>query len=111
MTPLDTAVRAHVERFNDAVRTGDWSVFTATFAVDATMVVVGVPVGPFLGRTAIAGAYRRQPPTDTITVISIEETGPHAALIRFRWDTGDAGTMTVSFAGGEVETLTVEFDD
>ena len=44
----------HVERFNEAVRSGDYAPMLAAFAPDAEMAFEGVPVGPFVGREAIA---------------------------------------------------------
>jgi steroid delta-isomerase len=52
MTLLDR----HVERFNEGVRTGDFSAMVAALAHDTEMRFEGIPVGPFQGRDAIAAA-------------------------------------------------------
>jgi steroid delta-isomerase len=49
-------VRAHEEAFKPAFRSGDRGPFLATFADDAVMRFEGVPVGPYVGRPAIAAA-------------------------------------------------------
>ncbi|MGW1345006.1 nuclear transport factor 2 family protein [Kribbella sp. NPDC002412] len=93
----------HVDAFNHAVTTGDWDTFAARFAADATMTFVNVPAGPFHGRTAIAAAYRENPPTETMTLFD-DET-------RFRWSSGTTGTMALTWTpAGAVQTLTVTFD-
>ncbi|TCC28491.1 nuclear transport factor 2 family protein [Kribbella sindirgiensis] len=96
----------HVAAFNLAVTSGAWEAFADRFAPDATMRFVGVPAGPFEGRTAIAAAYRENPPGETMTLI---EDGDERA--RFRWSGGGTGTMELRWApDGAVQTLTVSFD-
>jgi steroid Delta-isomerase len=96
----------HVEAFNLAVGTGDWDGFAGRFAVDATMRFVGVPVGPFEGRAAIAAAYRENPPGETMTLL--DDGGERA---RFRWSGGGTGSMQLNWApDGTVQVLTVSFD-
>jgi len=46
----------HVERFNEGVRSGDFTSMVAAFAEDAELHFEGVPVGPFVGRDAIDAA-------------------------------------------------------
>jgi ketosteroid isomerase-like protein len=65
----------HVKRFNAAVRSGDFSPMLENFSDDATMVFEGVPVGPFIGRDAIAEAYREQPPDDELDVLDVRRDG------------------------------------
>ena len=60
----------HVERFNEAVRSGDYGPMLAAFAPDAEMRFEGVPVGPFVGREAIAAAYAQQPPDDEVVLLT-----------------------------------------
>jgi hypothetical protein len=63
-------VRAeYVERFNEGVRTGDWSALLELLSDDAELEFVGIPVGPFHGRDAIAEAYRVQPPDDELVLL------------------------------------------
>ena len=96
----------HVAAFNRAVTTGDWDTFAERFAVDATMRFTGIPVGPFEGRTAIAAAYRENPPDETMTLL---EDGDETA--RFRWSGGGTGSMELRGApDGTVQVLIVSFD-
>ena len=96
----------HVTAFNRAVTTGDWETFARRFAVGATMRFTGIPFGPFEGRTAIAAAYRENPPTETMTLI-----GGDDEVARFRWSGGGTGTMELRWApDGTVQALIVSFD-
>ena len=110
MADLQAAVSAHADRFNEAVRSHDWSAFVATFTEDAVMRFVGVPAGPYEGREAIAAAYASRPPDDTMTVRAVEELDPQTARVRYRWDRGGDGTMTVQWRDGMVADLTVAID-
>jgi steroid delta-isomerase len=107
MTP--ERVREHARAFNAAVRSGDWDPFVATFTDDAVMRFVGVPAGPFVGRPAIAEAYATQPPTDTLAVDEVA-TEADVDVVRFRWDSGGTGTLTIRWRDGRVADLTVAFD-
>ena len=96
----------HVDAFNHAVTGGDWDTFAHRFAEDATMAFIGVPAGPFEGRTAIAQAYRENPPTETMSLL---QAGDQTA--RFQWAGGGTGTMELMWApDGTVQALTVSFD-
>jgi hypothetical protein len=96
----------HVDAFNQAVTSGDWDAFAERFAADAVMSFVQVPVGPFEGRTAIAAAYRENPPAETMTLV--DDGGE---LARFRWSGGGTGSMELRWApDGAVQALTVSFD-
>jgi steroid Delta-isomerase len=104
----ERAVR-HVAAFNDAVRSGDWAGFSSRFTPDATMRFVGVPVGPFTGREAIAAGYASQPPSDTLTVTRGASSGDIDELW-FAWDgSGTTGTMTLLWRGDLIAELTVTF--
>jgi hypothetical protein len=60
---------AYVARFNDGVRSGEWSPMLELLTDDATLEFVGIPVGPFHGRDAIGEAYRTQPPDDELVLL------------------------------------------
>jgi steroid delta-isomerase len=107
--PLLDAARRHVEQFNVAVRTGRWAKFSTAFAEDATMRFTNIPVGPLSGREAILQGYLEQPPDDTMTVRSIDETAADTALVHFRWDAGDVGTMQLRWRDGLVAELVITF--
>jgi steroid delta-isomerase len=97
---------AHVEAFNRAVTTGDWDTFATRFAEDAEMSFPGLPIGPYAGRAAIAQAYRDNPPTETMTLVSADEDA-----VRFQWSSGSTGTMHLTWtADGQVQELAVRFD-
>jgi hypothetical protein len=69
----------YVSRFNSGVRSGDWSSLLELLADDCELEFVGIPVGPFAGRDAIAAAYEAQPPDDEIVLL---DGGPAYAWAR-----------------------------
>jgi steroid delta-isomerase len=102
----------HVRRFNEGVRTGDFGPMAAAFADDAEMRFEGVPVGPFVGRDAIAAAYRDQPPDDEVEIFDAEERdGMTVARYAWRRDEGrQAGEMRISQRNGQIQKLVITFD-
>jgi steroid delta-isomerase len=99
-------VENHFRLFNEAVRRRDWTEFLATFTPDAVMRFEGVPVGPYLGRDAIAAAYAERPPTDVMSCVSVDRDGD-MDVVGFAWEAGAGGTMRVLWRGGAVAELTV----
>jgi len=95
----------HVDRFNTAVLSGDWSALVTTFHPDAVMEFVGPPVGPFTDRDVIAAAYRAAPPDDTMRIQSVDH-----GLIAFAWSRGGTGTMEIERADGLITRLLVGND-
>ncbi|SRR6266540_108390 len=102
----------HVRLFNDGVRTGDFEPMLEQFADDAELVFVGVPVGPFVGKDAIAAAYREQPPDDEIDVRAVRSDGAET-VADYGWlkEPGvRAGELRLTEDGGEIRRLVVTFD-
>jgi hypothetical protein len=99
----------HVAAFNGCVRSGEWDDFALRFTHAATMHFVGVPVGPFIGRVAIAAGYAAQPPSDTLSVNRAFSSGDIDELW-FTWDSSqDTGTMILRWSGNLIDELTVTF--
>ncbi|GGR47278.1 hypothetical protein GCM10010168_77700 [Actinoplanes ianthinogenes] len=98
--------QAHVERFNNAVTSGDWSPFVEALHPDAVMRFVGVPAGPRRGREAIAAAYAAEPPDDTIGIAGVRADGERD-VVDFAWSRGGSGTLTLRYLDGQVVELTV----
>jgi steroid delta-isomerase len=99
----------HVERFNAAVRTGDWRDFLTLFAPEAVMTFIGPPAGPYEGIEAIAEGYATQPPTDTMRITGVrEESG--AEIVDFAWSRGGTGSMIIRRRGDLIIHLTIAFD-
>jgi steroid Delta-isomerase len=69
-----TLLEEHVRRFNEGVRSGDFGPMVAAFTEDGELVFEGIPVGPFIGRPAIAAAYDAQPPDDEIELLDDDGT-------------------------------------
>ena len=101
MTLLDE----HVRRFNDGVRTGDWSRMLEQMTDDVTLEFAGIPVGPFHGRDAVAAAYAAQPPDDEIVLL---DGGP-----AYAWATAPnerAGELHVEERDGSIAALRVVYE-
>ena len=103
---------AHVERFNEGVRTGEFGPMLEQFTDDAELAFEGVPVGPFVGREAIAAAYRDRPPDDTLAVLEIEEA-PDGVVAGYAWSREPdvrAGEMRLTLRGDRISRLVVTFE-
>jgi steroid delta-isomerase len=108
MTLLDE----HVKRFNAGVRSGDFAPMLESFADDATMVFEGVPVGPFVGREAIAAAYREQPPDDELDVLDVRDEGDTVVAV-YSWRREPdvrAGELRLTADNERITKLVVTFD-
>jgi steroid Delta-isomerase len=101
----------HIERFNTAVRSGDFSSMLAHFAPDAVLAFEGVHVGPFSGRDAIAAAYAAQPPDDTVSIENTRIVGDEV-VCDYTWsrDQPRSGEMRLTTDGDQINRLTVSFD-
>ena len=107
MTGRELAER-HVSRFNDAVQTGDWTLFVSGFADDA---VLTFPHVSFTGREDIRRAYEEQPPDDVIQPLGIQENDERTAIVAFAWSRGGTGRMELQHERGLVTRLAVLFDE
>jgi hypothetical protein len=106
------ALRDHVERFNAAVRTGDFGAMLAHYDDDAELVFVGIPVGPFHGREAIEDAYLVQPPDDEILLLDEREEGGEL-VGGYAWQRQPdvrAGELRLTVEDGRTRRLVVSFD-
>ena len=102
----------HVERFNEGIRTGDWGPMLRGFAPDAELAFDGVPVGPFVGRDAIAEAYRRQPPDDEVRLLGAPREEDGALVADYAWarEGTRAGRMILTPRDGAIARLLVTFE-
>jgi drug/metabolite transporter (DMT)-like permease len=102
----------HVEHFNAGVRSGDWAAMLETFTENAEMEFHGVPVGPFVGKEAIAEAYAQQPPDDELRVLERRESDGRVEA-RYAWlkepDVA-AGELILTPENGSIRKLVVTFD-
>ena len=103
---------AHVRRFNDGVRTGDFTAMAAGFTPDAEMAFEGLPAGPFAGREAIAAAYAAQPPTDEVRLLGAPQVEGDRVESAYAWGTAGerAGLMIVTVRAGLIARLVVTFE-
>jgi steroid delta-isomerase len=101
----------HICLFNAAVRSGDWEPFVARFSDDAVMEFIGPPVGPFVGKTAIAHAYATNPPDDVVKLDGPVTTDGDELIVPYRWAAADGrGTMRVTESDGLIVRLVVTFE-
>ncbi len=102
----------HVQRFNEAVRSGEFEPMLAAFAPDAEMVFEGVPAGPFVGRDAIAAAYAAQPPDDEVVLLGEPraEGGVEESDYAWKSEGTRAGRMILTSREGLITRLVVTFE-
>ena len=101
----------HVRRFNEGVRSGNFGPMVAAFADDGELHFEGIPVGPFIGREAIAAAYREQPPDDEVEILGSQERDG-TVVARYAWlrENGkQAGEMRLTPQNGRIKKLVVTF--
>jgi hypothetical protein len=106
---------AHVEAFNEGVRAGDFRTMVEGFSQDAEMSFQGVPVGPFIGRQAIAAAYGDRPPDDELRVLDARELDDGVIVARYAWartPTAQAGEMFITpDEDDQIARLVVTFEE
>ena len=103
----------HVDRFNRAVRSGDWDELTSYFTDDGELRFEGVSAGPFEGPEAIAKAYRDQPPDDEVRILDSDQVGDET-IAGYAWAADPdkrAGEMRLTERDGRIARLVVTFDD
>ncbi len=103
----------HVALFNAGVRTGNFDPMLEGFADDAELVFEGAPVGPFVGKRAIAAAYRSQPPDDEVEILGAGQEVAGAIVAAYAWRRAPserAGEMRITGSAGMIERLVVTFD-
>jgi hypothetical protein len=98
-------LEAHVARFNDGVRSGDFGPMVAAFADDAELDFEGIPVGPFRGREEIREAYAARPPDDEIVLLDADGTYAWASAPEV-----SAGQMFLTERDGEIARLVIRYD-
>jgi steroid Delta-isomerase len=102
----------HVERFNRAVRSGQWDEMATYFTEDAELRFEGVPAGPFEGRATIARAYREQPPDDEVLILDAAPVGDET-VAGYAWAADPdrrAGEMRLLERDGRIARLVVTFE-
>jgi RimJ/RimL family protein N-acetyltransferase len=108
----DLVLRDHVDRFNESVRTGDFSSMLEPFADDAELRFEGLPFGPFSGKDAIAAAYRDLPPDDEIRIVD-QRFEADTIVAGYAWlqePERRAGELRLSHDGAAITRLVVTFD-
>ena len=108
----EALLAVHVERFNEGIRSGDFGPMLSGFATDAELRFEGVPVGPFVGRDAIAEAYRTQPPTDEVRLLGAPRVEDGALVVDYAWASEGtrAGRMLRTARDVAIARLVVTFE-
>jgi steroid Delta-isomerase len=105
-------IEEHVVRFNAGVRSGDFGPMLEQFAENAELAFRGVPAGPFVGRAAIADAYRERPPDDELDLLDVRKV-PGAIRAGYAWRARPdhrAGEMRFELRDGRIARLLVTFE-
>lgn len=108
----DDLIEGHVALFNAGVRSADFGPMLERFTEDAELRFEGVPVGPFVGKDAIAAAYRTRPPDDEIEVLEMSAQ-EDKRVVDYAWrrEPGKrAGRMMVTTLNGMISRLVVTFN-
>lgn len=105
-------LHTHVRRFNEAVQSHDFTQMIEGFAAQAEMEFEGVPVGPFVGREAIAEAYKLQPPDDEVRLLGAPRVQGEVVESDYAWarDGRRAGRMILTARRSLIVHLTVTFE-
>src|SRR5262245_15568002 len=78
-----TLLGRYVELHNRGVAGGGFAPLVSLFAADAVVSFEGLPIGPFVGRDAIAAAFSARPPDDALCLVdSASVEAPHG---RYAW--------------------------
>jgi hypothetical protein len=106
---LSDVLDRHIAGFNEGVRTGDWSAMLAQLDDAAALEFLGIPVGPFRGKEAIAEAYRAQPPDDEL--VALDPRGEHAVVYAWSRDPArPAGELHLAVSEGRVTHIRVLYE-
>lgn len=98
-----------MKRHNDGVAGGDFGELMKLFAAGAELRFVGIEIGPFAGREAIAAAFKANPPNDSLVLLSVMAGGNKASAI-YGWAKSPAkkaGTLVMTESGALIEKLTI----
>ena len=102
-------LRRYVEAHNQIVRDGTSKDLAPLFAENATMIFVGIEVGPLVTRTAIDRAIHDRPPSDELTIGRILEDDMRA-IAPYRWlndESASGGEIVVEADGSAIVRLTI----
>ncbi|MGH8791477.1 MAG: nuclear transport factor 2 family protein [Stackebrandtia sp.] len=99
----------YVLRHNRGLSSGDFTSMLELFCDDAEMTFVGLPVGPFVGRDAIAAAFRDAPPDDQLVLLSTACDGARiSGGYGWRGRHGQPeGSLELTARDGKIARLTV----
>jgi RimJ/RimL family protein N-acetyltransferase len=113
VSPQVRLLHDYLGDFNECVRTGDWSQLEPWFAEDGELAFEGVPVGPFVGRDAIAAAYRERPPDDQLVTFRAEDRD-NEVIALYGWLAAPgavSGRIVLTPTGERIGRLRVTFEE
>lgn len=102
-------IGSYVALHNEGVATGSFAPMLALFDDDAELYFEDLPIGPYLGRNAIAEAFCQLPPTDELEILEISsyDSGGRA-IYGWQSDPGRAaGDIHMDINDGRIRKLTI----
>jgi len=105
------ALAAHVEALNAGAAGGGFDAMVAGLSNGCVMTFIGVPVGPFEGRAAIAKAYGANPPDDAIVVLDAA-FAPACVTATYAWSKAPdrpAGRLLLELEGTLISAVTIDY--
>src|SRR5207253_9300747 len=82
LSDVSGLIERYVMLHNEGVRRGDFSSLLAQFAPDAVQRFDGIAAGPFSGASAIAEAFRDDPPNDELELL---DQSPVSDWVIYGW--------------------------
>lgn len=80
----------------------------ALFADSAEFHFTRVPVGPFIGKEAIAEAFSKQPPSDELVNLLVVKKDKGSIQIRYGWkQSSEVGTLEITALEGKIKEISV----
>jgi len=98
----------YIRRHDDCVGKGDFAPVASLFDLDAELVFMGVPLGPFHGPHAIRQAFCDHPPAGKLRIVSLDEKDRHAVRATFESGVGGKGSLTLTTRNGLIDRLIID---
>ena len=82
----EALLRQYIRFHNEGVKSGDFKRFLVLFFDDAKMKFMTIPIGPFIGKSAIEKLFKENGPTDELVPVGkIVDIGSNTSSISYRF--------------------------